>query len=157
MLFFFQIFWMPFPQCFLFPRVNIWVCSTRIDIYWSSTAVNIGIGGTGKGLQKICLQQALPPAPPKFNSSPLKVTLPETNSSHLKMDGWKPPSFLLGSPIVRGKLLVSRDCTIPKRKETFSPIVYWWDSCRRSQGVQGIPIIFPVLSHMVPSRSLTNW
>ena len=28
-------------------------------------------------------------------------TLPETNSSHLKMDGWK-TSFLLGWPIFRG-------------------------------------------------------
>ena len=32
-------------------------------------------------------------------------TLPETNSSHLKMDGWK-TSFLLGWPIFRGELLV---------------------------------------------------
>ena len=29
------------------------------------------------------------------------VTLPETNSSHLKMDGWN-TSFLLGWPIFRG-------------------------------------------------------
>ena len=29
------------------------------------------------------------------------ITLPETNSSHLKMDDWK-TSFLLGLPIFRG-------------------------------------------------------
>ena len=33
-------------------------------------------------------------------------TLPETNSSHLKMDGWK-MNFLLGWPIFRCELLVS--------------------------------------------------
>ena len=33
-------------------------------------------------------------------------TLPETNSSHLKMDGWN-TTFLLGRPIFRGELLVS--------------------------------------------------
>ena len=34
-----------------------------------------------------------------------EYTLPETNSLHLKMDGWK-TSFLLGWPIFRGELLV---------------------------------------------------
>ena len=34
------------------------------------------------------------------------ITLPETNSSHLNIDGWK-MSFLLGWPIFRGELLVS--------------------------------------------------
>ena len=34
------------------------------------------------------------------------ITLPETNSSHLKMDGWN-TTFLLGWPIFRGELLVS--------------------------------------------------
>ena len=33
-------------------------------------------------------------------------TLPETNSSHLKMGGWK-ATFLMGNPIFRGELLVS--------------------------------------------------
>ena len=33
------------------------------------------------------------------------VTLPETNSWHLKMYGWN-TSFLLGWPIFRGELLV---------------------------------------------------
>ena len=33
-------------------------------------------------------------------------TLPETNSSHLKMDGWN-TRFLFGWPICRGELLVS--------------------------------------------------
>ena len=32
-------------------------------------------------------------------------TLPDTDNSHLKMDGWK-MNFLLGRPIFRGKLLV---------------------------------------------------
>ncbi len=32
---------------------------------------------------------------------PFNLTLPETNSSHLKMDGWK-MNFLLGRPIFRG-------------------------------------------------------
>ncbi len=36
----------------------------------------------------------------------LKCTLPETNSSHLKMDGWN-TSFLLRRPIFRGKFPVS--------------------------------------------------
>ena len=36
----------------------------------------------------------------------LGSTLPETNSLHLKMDGWK-TSFLLGRPIFRCELLVS--------------------------------------------------
>ena len=31
-----------------------------------------------------------------------KSTLPETNSSHLKMDVWKTNPFLLGWPIFRG-------------------------------------------------------
>ena len=40
-----------------------------------------------------------------------KATLPETNmTSHLKMDGWN-LSFLLGLPIFRGELLVSRRVT----------------------------------------------
>ncbi len=34
-----------------------------------------------------------------------KHTLPETNKSHLKMDGWN-TSFLLGRPMFRGELLV---------------------------------------------------
>ena len=38
---------------------------------------------------------------PKFN----QLTLPETNSSPLKIDGWK-TTFLLGKPIFRGELLV---------------------------------------------------
>ena len=36
----------------------------------------------------------------------IAITLPETNSSHLKMDGWN-TSFLLGWPIFRGEMLVS--------------------------------------------------
>ena len=36
----------------------------------------------------------------------LRNTLPETNSSPLKMDGWN-TTFLLGRPIFRGELLVS--------------------------------------------------
>ena len=35
-----------------------------------------------------------------------KLTLPETNSLPLKMDGWN-TSFLLGWPTFRGELLVS--------------------------------------------------
>ena len=35
-----------------------------------------------------------------------RATLPETNSSPLKMDGWN-TSFLLGWPIFRGEQLVS--------------------------------------------------
>ncbi len=42
-----------------------------------------------------------------------KHTLPETNSSHLKMDGWK-TTFLLGWPILRGELLVSGSVTMDK-------------------------------------------
>ena len=38
-------------------------------------------------------------------------TLPETNNSHLKVDGWN-TSFLLGWPIFRGELLVSGSVTI---------------------------------------------
>ncbi len=37
---------------------------------------------------------------------PSSSTLPETNSSHLKMDGWN-TTFLLGRPIFRCELLVS--------------------------------------------------
>ena len=36
-----------------------------------------------------------------FNPIIEVYTLPETNSSHLKMDGWK-TTFLLGTPIFRG-------------------------------------------------------
>ena len=39
--------------------------------------------------------------PPQKKSDSLKVTLPETNSLPLKMDGWN-TSFLLGNPIFRG-------------------------------------------------------
>ena len=35
----------------------------------------------------------------------IEDTLPETNSSHLKMDGWN-TTFLLGRPTFRGKMLV---------------------------------------------------
>ena len=35
------------------------------------------------------------------------ITLPETNSSHLKMDGWK-TSFLLGRPIFRARSVSGR-------------------------------------------------
>ena len=35
------------------------------------------------------------------------VTLPKTNSSHLKMDGWKMKSPFAARPIWRGELLVS--------------------------------------------------
>ena len=38
------------------------------------------------------------------------VTLPETNSSHLKMDGWN-TSFLLGWPIFRGYVSF-RECSL---------------------------------------------
>ena len=37
---------------------------------------------------------------------PAMSTLPETNSLHLKMDGWN-TSFLLGCHLFRGELLVS--------------------------------------------------
>ena len=39
-----------------------------------------------------------------------KLTLPETNSSHLKMDGWK-MSFLFRWPIFRCVLVGFRECT----------------------------------------------
>ena len=37
---------------------------------------------------------------------PVNITLPETNSLHLKVDGWK-INFLLGNPIFRGYGYVS--------------------------------------------------
>ena len=46
------------------------------------------------------------------------LTLPETNSSPLKMDGWK-MNFLLGWPNFRGKLLVSGRVKNWGRKEYF--------------------------------------
>ena len=45
------------------------------------------------------------------------VTLPETNELPLKMDGWN-TTFLLGRPIFRGELLVSRRVVfIPQKLE----------------------------------------
>ena len=38
-----------------------------------------------------------------------RSTLPETNTSHLKMDGWKMIHFLLGRPIFRGSVSF-REC-----------------------------------------------
>ncbi len=43
-----------------------------------------------------------------------KITLPETNSSHLKMDGWN-TSFLLGWPNFRCELLVSGSVSLPPK------------------------------------------
>ena len=59
---------------------------------------------------------------PETNSSPLKMdgwkmicpfeTLPETNSSPLNMDGWKMIHFLLDFDLFSGALAVSfRECT----------------------------------------------
>ena len=48
-----------------------------------------------------CIYLHLPPKVSTVNVG----TLPETNSSHLKMDGWN-TGFLLGRPIFRGELLV---------------------------------------------------
>ena len=46
-------------------------------------------------------------------------TLPETNSSHLKMDVWN-TSFLLGPlPIFRCELLVFRECKSPPTDDAF--------------------------------------
>ena len=47
----------------------------------------------------------------------LGATLPETNSSHLKMDGWN-TTFLLGWPIFRCELLVSGRVICFPRLET---------------------------------------
>ena len=53
-------------------------------------------------------------------------TLPETNSSPLKMDGWN-TSFLLGGPIFRGELLVSGSVSPWKFRLGFLRI-FWTNS-----------------------------
>ena len=47
-------------------------------------------------------------------------TLPETNSSHLKMDGWN-TSFLLGWPIFKGHVSF-RECIRPQKVTWHSKI-----------------------------------
>ena len=49
-------------------------------------------------------------------------TLPETNSSHLKMDDWK-TSFLLGWPIFRCELLVSGRVVTSLMDATFGSLL----------------------------------
>ena len=54
-------------------------------------------------------------------------TLPETNSSPLKMDGWN-TSFLLGNPIFRGELLVLGSVVFPIIYRVSAPSqVFVWD------------------------------
>ena len=60
-------------------------------------------------------------------------TLPETNSSDLKMDGWN-TNFLVGWPIFRGELLVLgcfREC------KPATLIVKWFDKVTSSGLLQG--------------------
>ncbi len=55
----------------------------------------------------------------------LEPTLPETNSSHPKMAGWN-TSFLLGSPIFKGELLVSGRGILSNFPYHFPcPFVHW--------------------------------
>ena len=49
-----------------------------------------------------------------------KSTLPKTNSSPLKMDGWN-TTFLLGWPIFRGELLVSERVNTHNNKKGHEP------------------------------------
>ena len=49
------------------------------------------------------------------------ITLPETNSSHLKMDGWN-IDFLLGWGIFRGELLVLGTVSFTHE---FHQILFW--------------------------------
>ena len=46
----------------------------------------------------------------------LKITLPETNSSHLEMDGWK-TSFLLEWLIFRGYVSFREGMCLPTKKK----------------------------------------
>ena len=62
--------------------------------------------------------------PQKIRSAPF----PETNSSHLKMDGWN-TSFLLGWPVFRC-YVSSREGTcsfVHKNRSVISCYVLWWD------------------------------
>ena len=65
----------------------------EIGIVGRITLPETNIANIGVDLLVRCLEKVTKNTPPKF-------TLPETNSSHLKMDGWK-MNFLLGWPIFR--------------------------------------------------------
>ena len=58
-------------------------------------------------------------------STLLGTTLPETNSSHLKMDGWN-TSFLLGRPIFRGYVSFREGniSSYPLKKATFESMIF---------------------------------
>ena len=95
------------PQTTTIPQISIvlWKnlesrCSPKIAVVgfvgfsdrWGDTVV-------------IHYYQALAPTFQKYDCN---ITLPETNSLHLKMDGWKTMNFPFGArPIFRGELLVS--------------------------------------------------
>ena len=59
----------------------------------------------------------------------LEVTLPETNSSHLKIDGWKwleDDPFLLGKPFFQGLwLLVLGSVDFLKKTGEFRKVRFW--------------------------------
>ena len=68
-----------------------------------------------------------------FHRSLLKLTLPETNSSHLKMDGWN-TSFLLGPSLCSGAFAVSfregifKLCVLRQESPTYSFCIFFGTS-----------------------------
>ncbi len=64
----------------------------------------------------------------------MENTLPETNSSPLKMDGWN-PTFLLGRPIFRGYVSFREGTWLQFRE------IHFYRKCNRSESFDG-PILF---------------
>ncbi len=96
-------------------RVNIkhiWNHQLDENLWFSNKNIFASVSSIGSSL--LSMSGAVSPNPPCQKS---RLTLPETNSSPLKMDGWN-TTFLLGRPIFRGyvsfregilyKLFVSR-------------------------------------------------
>ncbi len=75
-------------------------------LFFQCSPRKIGVEGNWSNLTSIFFSDALKLPSSNVNPGCLKFTLPETNSSHLKMDGWN-ISFLLGWPIFRCNSLVS--------------------------------------------------
>ncbi len=65
----------------------------------------------------IALTQSYSLWPPTLCMDFTRSTLPETNTSHLKMDGWKMIHFLLGPGLFSGALLVSGSVNHRKPRE----------------------------------------
>ena len=83
------------PDLQKFPKLRS-VCQHRGQVPWNDESNPLIMAGWSAG----------PPPPLTGIHNPLEVTLPETNSSPIKMDGWN-TTFLLGFGLFSGAFNVS--------------------------------------------------